>query len=407
MSVAKGFAVLMVAAAAGVAGGAVLMPPERPEIRRNRDLIAAMSPAERTRLDQKFRAYQALTPEAQTRLRTLYGALEQDRQTKNGLNTSAMNDYVAWISTIPAASREQLSATTDAAERITAMRTILSEQQARKTPELAEMPGQPRITRAELAEVISVVEEHVRPTLSPDDEATLDSLKSKPAAFRDAFLVTKLSSKLPSQPDLPSLPAPWSQALFDDLTRRVPNPGLRMFVQQQTQQPRGRGRMAVFLNWLLLNTVRQELRRDLMARKVNEADLEAHFLALGPTEQDKLSRLSADDFRSALRMAILSKDDSVIRDFRVEYDRFDEITRRWAPFGRRLDGSPGRPEGMGRPDGFGPGGDRRPGRGEFGPPDGPRGEFRGGDRDRFRPDERRPPGDNGPPPRPEDRRQED
>ncbi len=151
-----------------------------------------MSPAERTRLDQKFRAYQALTPEAQTRLRTLYGALEQDRQTKNGLNTSAMNDYVAWISTIPAASREQLSATTDAAERITAMRTILSEQQARKTPELAEMPGQPRITRAELAEVISVVEEHVRPTLSPDDEATLDSLKSKPAAFRDAFLVTKL-----------------------------------------------------------------------------------------------------------------------------------------------------------------------------------------------------------------------
>lgn len=406
MSAAKGFAVLMVAAATGVAAGAVLMPPERPDVRKNRDRIANMSPAERARLDQKFRAYQALTPEAQARLRTLYGALEQDRQTKNGLNTSAMNDYVAWISTIPAASREQLSATTDPAERITAMRTILSEQQARKTPELAEMPGPQRLTRAELAEVISIVEEHVRPMLTSDDEATLDGLKSKPAVYRDAFLVTKLSSKLPSQADLPTLPPPWSQGLFDELTRRVQNPGLRMLVQQAMQMPRGRWGMAAILNWRLLSAVGQELRRELMTRKVTETELEAYFLALTPAEQDTLSQLSADDFRSALRMSILGKSDVVIRDFRAEYKRFDEITKRLGPGGRRPDGPPGRPEGMGRPDGFGPG-DRRPGRGEFGPPDGPRGEFRGGERDRFRSDDRRPPGENGPPPRSEDRRQND
>ncbi|AMV21469.1 DUF3106 domain-containing protein [Planctomyces sp. SH-PL14] len=406
MSVAKGFAVLMVAAAAGVAGGAVLMPPERPDVRKNWDRIAEMSPSERTRLDQKFRAYQALTPEAQSRLRTLYRALEQDRQTKNGLNTSAMNDYVAWISTIPAASREQLSATTDPAERITAMRTILSEQQARKTPELAEMSGPLKISRAELADVISIVEEHVRPTLSSDDEATLEGLKSRPAVYRDAFIVTKLSSKFPAQPDPATLPPPWSQGLFDDLTRRAQNPGIRMMVQQAMQMPRGRWGMAVGLNWRLLNAVRLELRRELMTRKAGESELESHFLSLGQAEQDRLSRLSADDFRSALRMSFFGKTESVLRDFRTEYDRFDEITKRWAPFQRRPDGPPGRPEGMGRPDGFGPG-DRRPGRGEFGPPDGPRGEFRGGERDRFRPDDRRPPGENGPPPRSEDRRQND
>jgi len=377
--------VLLGSAVAGAAAGPFVFPGASPEVVANRERIAAMSPSQRSRLDQKFQAYEALTPEQRDALKTLHGKLAEDQIQTKGLKTAVMNDYVAWINTIPAYRREELLQKTDPTGRIEAMKQILEVQHTRtlENPDAGGQGAPVRLSPAAISEIMKIVERYMREDLGDEQLAEFDKLSE---AFRQADAAAMLSRQIGPMIPFPSRLGP----MLGEIAQATGHGGFREVLRRPGEGPKP---FLVGMNMMLLSSAERSLRRELANRRVTSSELEAFFQGLPAEQQDQLTNLSADDFRSKLRIEYLGRETAVVKRLEEELRRMRGLAQRmgpWRPEGR----ADGRPDGGGgRPEGFRPGdnrpGDNRPGENRPGEP-GMRGrEFDGRRNDR-------PPGDGSP-----------
>lgn len=341
MSVSSGVWVLLGSAVAGAVAGPFVFPAASSEVLANRDRIAVMSPSERTRLDQKFHTYETLTPEQREALKSLHEKLAEDQVHTKGLKTSVMNDYIAWINTIPAYRREELLRMQDPGQRIQAMKDILETQHTRtlENPE----PGGPgqmmRLSPAEMSEILKIVERQVRDTLNQDDLTEFDKLSE---AYRQADAVATLSAQLTMMPGVPPL--------FQSILREVASSTGRDGLREAVRPGEGPKRFLIGLDMALLNAAERNLRRELGSRRVSDADLAGYFQQLPAEQQDALTNLSADDFRAKLRIEYLSRETAVVRKLEGEMRRLKQVLqglgqgfRRPQDGSRPMDDRPGEP----------------------------------------------------------------
>ncbi len=316
MSVSSGAWVLFGSAVVGAVAGPFVFPAASTEVVANRDRIAAMSPAERARLDQKFQAYEALTPEQRMALKSLHDKLAEDQIQTKGLKTSVMNDYIAWINTIPAYRREELLRMQDPSQRIEEMKKILEAQHTRtlENPEAGGPAQMMRLSPAEMSEILKIVERQVRDTLNQEDLAEFDKLSE---AYRQADAVATLSAQLTPMPGVPPL--------FQSILREVASSTGRDGIREAVRPGEGPKRFLVGLNMVLLNTAERNLRRELGNRRVSDAELASFFQQLPAEQQDALTNLSADDFRAKLRIEYLGRETAVVRKLEGEMRRMRQV----------------------------------------------------------------------------------
>lgn len=316
MSVSSGAWVLFGSAVVGAVAGPFVFPAASTEVVANRDRIAAMSPSERTRLDQKFQAYETLTPEQRMALKSLHDKLAEDQIQTKGLKTSVMNDYIAWINTIPAYRREELLRMQDPSQRIEEMKKILEAQHTRtlENPEAGGPAQMMRLSPAEMSEILKIVERQVRDTLNQEDLAEFDKLSE---AYRQADAVATLSAQLTPMPGVPPL--------FQSILREVASSTGRDGIREAVRPGEGPKRFLVGLNMVLLNTAERNLRRELGNRRVSDAELANFFQQLPAEQQDALTNLSADDFRAKLRIEYLGRETAVVRKLEGEMRRMRQV----------------------------------------------------------------------------------
>ena len=347
MSVSSGVWVLLGSAVAGAVAGPFVFPAASSEVLANRDRIALMSPSERTRLDQKFQAYETLTPEQREALKSLHDKLAEDQVHTKGLKTSVMNDYIAWINTIPAYRREELLRMQDPSQRIQAMKDILETQHTRtlENPE----PGGPgqmmRLSPAEMSEILKIVERQVRDTLNQEDLAEFDKLSE---AYRQADAVATLSAQVTPAPG--AVP-PLFQAVLREVASTIGRDGFREAIRPgEGGRPGEPKRFLVWIDMALLNAAERNLRRELASRRVSDAALAGYFQGLPAEQQDMLTNLSADDFRAKLRIEYLGQETAVVHKLEREMQRLRQAFpgmgqgfRRPQEGGRPMDDRPGDP----------------------------------------------------------------
>jgi hypothetical protein len=364
VAVSKGVWLLMLAAAGGAAAGPFLLGGQPPELLANRDRIAQMSPSQRERLNQRFQSYLALPPEERDRLRQLHRDVVADQAATTGVNVENMDSYVAWTATLPAYSREELKKRAVPGDRFDEMRRIIDEQRQRQI----DVPGGPeggpgrKFSPPDLSKLMPVVDRHLDPFLTAEEQDALNPLKG---GDRNAMSIALLSSRLhPRQAS-----QVWSPALLKDLA----DASQREF-PRGPMDPERRLMPYVAVDLMLLQAARQELMRETATQRVSDADLKARFEALPPAEQEDLTRLSADDFRTSLRLMHLSSNREALQRLESEFRRIRhefnlELMSRPGERQRPGDGfrGPGGPDGRerspredGRPDGAPPRKDDRP-----------------------------------------------
>lgn len=377
MTGSKGLWVLLAAALVGAGAGPFVFPGPPAEALANRERIAGLSPLERERLDQKLKAYEAMTPEQRESLKKLHRDLADDVVQSKGLSTGVMTDYIAWIGTVPAYRREEILQKTDPGQRINEIREVLSERHSRTVEGPGGEPGGPglltRLSGSEMAKVMQILERHVRDSLGQEEQAEFDKLSE---AFRQAEAAAIFSEKLGSGP-APQGIGP----LLNEIATTLDRPVLR----DAMRQPQDGLKWIVYgVNRAMLTTAERNLKRELANRRVGDSALEAYFKQLPADQQDALTNLSADDFRSDLRMRYLGQETAVVTRLEGELRRMRQMQGGGGPF---------------NPGGF------RPGRNDQPPPPPPPRDREGGRPQDFgrdnRDDRRPPPGerdDRRPPP---------
>ncbi len=365
MTGSKGLWALLAAALLGAGAGPFIFPGPSAEAVANQQRIAALSPLERERLDQKLKAYEALSPEQRESLKKLHRDLAEDAVQSKGLYSAIMSDYVAWIGTVPAYRRDEILQATDPAQRINEIREVLNERHSRTVEGPPGEPGGPglpaRLSGGEMARIMQILEQHVRNSLGQEEQTEFDRLSE---AFRQAEAAAVFSERLGSGPAFQGAFAP----LINEIASTLDRPMLRDIMRQP--QDGGR-RMVYWMNLAMLTTAERNLKRELANRRVRDAELEGYFKSLPADQQDTLTNLSADDFRSDLRMRYLGQETAVVKRLEGELRRMRQMQGGGGPFNPgfrpgRNDQPPGPPpprdrEG-GRPPEFGRDGrdDRRP-----------------------------------------------
>lgn len=332
-----------------------------------RTRVATMTQTERNRFERNSQEYLKLSEEQRAHYRAMHAELERDRAENNGRLTQALDDYYAWLATLQTFPREELRTTTDPAQRITRIGTVLEEQsqeQLRDLPFLRRMLERiPSLSSDQLRRAMLALERAV--TLNQEQAERLNS--------RDGIERHLEFFQILRERDLK----------FDQVLDRADNAALAAALPggklpdwsgaaDPAQERRG------FLSFVLYWNLMKEHQLEIRDRRPDDSDIEA-FVKSWPedrqAELDRLLELEPDQFRQSVERFYAAEN------FQLDFNVVAQVMfgRDWPPRGPR-DGRDrnrdderergrGPNEGRGRDD---DGRDRRPPPGENGLPPGER-----------------------------------
>ena len=349
------------------------------------DEIAVMSKVERVTLQRKYDQYRALTEKQRADLRLLHQAIEADRLT-GARDLAAMQDYCDWLKMISPWQQDELAHITDPQQKAKRVAEIAQARKAEASATetrgeklgplgngLAEIPS---LTGSQLTKVFDVLAKRLT-DLTEEEQKEIEGQKG---LKRFGVQIKYLKKSIPN-------PEKFFQSISDaelaEMISASENPELNSLLGDSVEAS-FRRRVATVA---IFTSCRAQSMRE--SASATTAELETYFNTLPEDVQDKLFQLSAEEFKTQLRLRRLESDPDVSELRHLMGAQFSSATRRMEKL---------RSEGM-----LGPGG---PGPGPGGP--GPGGRPFDGPGDR--PPERRREGDRGgptprplraPPPRPE------
>lgn len=331
--------------------------------------INMMTQVERNGLDRRYRDFLDLSEGERQKYRDMHQQLLDDQADGRGSLSLALDDYYAWVQTLPQNQREELRNTTDPAERAALAHQFLEQQRARdadaETRAIMSDPdfrrrfrgSPPPLRTAQLARVMQEVEASV--TMTQTQRERLDPPDGEPLAGMERYLeLFRIVGERGDRTFSRVLDAADTQRIID----AIPDERIRNWInssQQQSQKLR-------FLLLYLAANLRAELDRERLRNRPDAVDLEEFVNRLeveNPAQFDQLMQLEPNDFRKEAERLYAASQQSL--DFQVIFKALPPEIRQWLS----RQGPGGRP----------PRGEDRPGR--------PR------DRDRRRPDPDRPPRD--------------
>ncbi|REJ90752.1 MAG: hypothetical protein DWQ34_16760 [Planctomycetota bacterium] len=348
--------------------------------------VNLMTQAERNGLERRYRDFLALPESEREKYRAMHARLTADAAEGRGRLSRALEDYYAWLATLPQNQREELRQTTDPEQRAALAEQFLEQQRDRDSE--AEMQaimrdenfrrffpssrfGQFYLKSEELALVMQEVEASV--TMTQAQKARLDPAEGEPLSGIERYL--ELFEIVKEQGDQ-AIVRVIDAADVERIIEAVPHERIRNWLNTPSQSSQ---KLRMLLFYLVAN-LRMELERERRERRPTDIELEQFVDELkgnDPTQFDELMQLEPEDFRRRVERLYAASQQAL--DFRVIMEALPPDM--WPPPPRRGSRRDGQFRNGDR--------DRRDDR------DGPR------PRDRLR-DRDRPPGGDRRPDRPDD-----
>ena len=339
--------------------------------------VEKMSKLERDRLQRNLAEFKKLTPEQQAHYRDLHSKVEQS----TGHLSSLLQEYSAWLTTLTPSQRDELSRTTDPAQKLAFVRQFKNAQEYRPEPSPADVPEAPAV---DLPMVVQQMNRRFGPPLKGPELAAVMNVISKDLHGVDRkkpegettlkYYRELLKSSSESSPEGPRN---WPSGDLQQKLELVP--GVKEHLKKRPEK--GREALIRLIVGSLMNLAFEEFKPSIPG----EQDRTDVFNKLSPEEQEKITRLRPEEGKWML-------------DRRFYMQRGDDAPLRMHEFRRQIDQllkelglPPIQPPPFGG-DGFrpgaGPGGPRRSQEGKLFGPDG----GRPGDQPRGRNDDDRPRG---------------
>jgi hypothetical protein len=290
------FIALLAVAAIAVAVMPLLFAAEDPQLQLHRQRIAAMTRAERERLERNFDRFTKLSEAERERYRAFHAALAEDRTQGQGRLDAALETFLDWLASLPPYERDLLQREQDPAAKIALLREALQNQrevrlETRLEQRIEERLGPlPLLKQRDLEAVTAVLADaSAWPAIAPEELEGYDGLRRTLKLFellgrRNLKLMDALTNR--RMRDL-------LEAISDEPTRDM----LQTDAEGQAAAWHVRRRKIVLTLWKNL-----ELALDREARRspVTDQTLMTFFAGLPREEQEEFLELPAADFRRDL-----------------------------------------------------------------------------------------------------------
>jgi hypothetical protein len=371
-------------AIAGVLGAAPLvLGRSQPAWKASLDEISRMSEDDRTKLDRRYKQYQALSEAERANLRKLHWEIEADRAKGDRLATT-LHDYCEWLKMIDAWQQDELVHIADPLARAKRVSEIHAERQDRLAGSAQENAEGPRTMRDrlilnedQLSRMFDVLAKRLT-NVSEEDQKAIDAAKG---LKRWGIQMKLLNKQVPVDRLFQTL----APAELKEMIDASGHADLALLVSENSPVPEQRHKDIIRGSFGV--SMFMQKRRE--AVNLTDEQLQSFLAQLPREKQDQLLRMRAEDFKNQLRALSLEQDPDIqilhqmlgplFRNAQQMFDRMGSFGGPGGPGGpgergfRPEEGQGGRPlrQGFdgrrpeGRPfrDGFGP-----PGRPDDGPP---------------------------------------
>jgi hypothetical protein len=287
-------------AAAAVAVAPLLLrasPDQKELFKASKTSIEGLTKSERERLNRNFEDFLKLSPEEQQQYRDFHAALERDRREGQGHYQQLLDDYYAWLKTVPER-RQELLATRDAEQRAELVSEVVREQKERASG------GAPTLSPEGLSAVMQILEGSL--VRSQAQRAELEALSGIERHFRFLEMIKADRSERSGPPAPPLRGA--SDGDVERAISAIPDATLRDWVRKlDVQVPEGmprpsdadtrRFRLAMALRGALQREFWEHTRR---RWRPKDEDLRKMFDGLPEPERKEMLALTPAEFRSSL-----------------------------------------------------------------------------------------------------------
>lgn len=286
----------LIVAVASVVAMPYLLSGEDPVLQQRRHAIAAMSSAERQRLERNLDEFLQMTEQQRDQYRQLHAELADDAANNHGRANEALQTYRDWLQTLSPSDRVELSAEQDSAGRVRKIREIIERRQNeelefRAGEALSRLGPIPSLKPEDMKRVLAVIGEAIEPEIKNPEE--LEGFEGLSRTLKMFELMGRQRQKLVRLLDEERLKA-IKDALSNDSDRR-------MLEYLDDNQPASPQLARIKLTVTLIKNLEVAARRELRREPVTPQKLQVAFDALPPSDQDELLELSASQFRSELR----------------------------------------------------------------------------------------------------------
>jgi hypothetical protein len=251
-----------------------------------RQKIAAMTEAERARLNSDYQKFGNLPETERKKLHQLNAELKADPDLRR-----VMQEYLDFVEPLSPGEREDLHREPDPARRAALVRTKMKEQKDRAESWTRRGRSRRGLGAADLEKVLEIVETHLRKKgLTPSQAESLEGksgLARQIAVFNLAIGRTPGEERPPSFGDLLMQPP-----VFEEMTAVISDP------EQRKQVRNGIPRDRILLVRLIYDGLWNEL-----VQKPKEDVLDEFFLKLTGVQQGEIMRLPVDQQQRALLRA--------------------------------------------------------------------------------------------------------
>lgn len=288
---------LLVVALSSVAAVPFVLPAEDPTLVLRRQSIAAMTQAERQRLQRNFERFTAMDARQQEQVREFSAALEVDQTSNRGRLGQTLRVYEQWLQTLTPHQRDALRRQPDPLQRISLMRELVDDQRDVRIEvrmgERSEFLGPlPQISRSDLEAMLTVLDGKLGLYLDdPAELAGYEGMRRYLKMFELLARQRRTIRDLLGDANMQLLMA----AISDEQTRE----------QLQTLPEADRPLAEIPLRRLkmglaIYQAIEVELDRELRSRRVSPENLARYFDELTLEEQDELLTLIPSQFQQQL-----------------------------------------------------------------------------------------------------------
>lgn len=288
---------LLAVAVASVATVPFLLRAEDPQLALRRQDIAAMTQADRQRLQRNFERFTAMDADQRRQVSDFSAALEADRTRQRGRLNETLRIYEQWLQTLTPHQRDALRKQTDPLRRIALMRQLVDEQRDDRIEiRMGDRGGFlgpiPSISRTDLEAMLEVISGKLGLYLNnPQDLEGYEGMRRYLKMFELLAQQRRSIWQLLGEANIQLL----LQTISDDQTRQ------QLQTLPDVERPRGDAQLRrVKLGLAIYQAIETELDRELRSRRVSSENLSKYFENLPLEEQDELLNLTPGQFRQEL-----------------------------------------------------------------------------------------------------------
>jgi hypothetical protein len=288
---------LLAVAVIGVASVPFLLRAEDPQLAQRRQSIAAMTQADRQRLQRNFERFTAMNDAQRAQLSDFAAALETDRTTQRGRLNETLRVYEQWLQTLTPHQRDALRKETAPLQRIALMRQLVDEQrddriEIRMGDRGAFLGPIPAIGRKDLEAMLEIISGKLGLYLNRSQELEgYEGMRRYLKMFELLSRQGRSVHQLLGEDNVQLL----LQAISDEQTREqlqsIPD-----IERPQAEAPLRRTKLAL----AMFQAIETELDRELRSRRVSPENLTRYFEKLDQDQQDELLTLTPAQFRQQL-----------------------------------------------------------------------------------------------------------